>query len=144
MTGVSIHKLTHNDLKKVLEIENLSFKDPWTKGMFEEEMKNGNFYVAKEGEKIIGYGGFSIVEDEVSLVNLAIHPLSRRRGIGSLLLLHLMEMAKVKKGKMMFLEVRRSNISAISFYHKHNFKETGVRKGYYEDREDAIVMACKL
>ncbi|MEW6102902.1 MAG: ribosomal protein S18-alanine N-acetyltransferase [bacterium] len=134
----------YNDLKEVLEIENLSFEDPWTKGMFEEEMKNGSFYVAKENGKIIGYGGFSIAEDEVSLVNLAIHPLYRKKGIGSFLLGLIIKIAREEGGKKMFLEVRRKNLGAISFYKKQGFIETGIRKSYYDGGEDAIIMSCKL
>lgn len=141
---VSIRKLEMEDLKWVLEIENSSFKDPWTKGMFEEEIKNGDFYVVKEGEKIIGYGGFTKAMDEVSLVNLAISQDYRRKGIATKLLEHLIKMAKEKNIEKMFLEVRRKNIPAISFYHKNGFTERGIRRGYYEDREDAIIMGRKL
>ncbi len=141
---VFIHKLTTKDLKEVLDIENLSFKDPWTRKMFLKGLKNGDFYVAKEGERVIGYAGFTYALDEVSLVNLAIHPDYRRKGIGTRLLKHLMSMARTKNGKKIFLEVRKSNISAISFYHKHKFIEVGIRKNYYDGNEDAIIMACKL
>lgn len=141
---VSIRKLEIEDLKWVLEIENSSFKDPWTKGMFEEEIKNGDFYVIKEGEKNIGYGGFTKAMDEVSLVNLAISQDYRRKGIATKLLSHLIKMAKEKNVEKMFLEVRRKNIPAISFYHKNGFIERGIRRGYYEDREDAIIMGREL
>lgn len=141
---VSICKLETEDLKWVLEIENSSFKDPWTKGMFEEEIKNGDFYVVKEGDKIIGYGGFTKAMNEASLVNLAISQDYRRKGIATKLLEHLIKIAKEKKVERMFLEVRRENIGAISFYCKNGFKETGIRKDYYGKGEDAIIMSRKL
>jgi len=141
---VSIHSFKMEDINGVLEIESLSFNDPWTKRMFEEEIKNGNFYVVKEGERLIGYGGFVIVMDEGNLVNLAIHPLYRRRGIGTRLLRFLMDRAKGKGVKKIFLEVRRKNIPAISFYLKNGFLKIGERKGYYNNGEDAIIMVCHL
>lgn len=141
---VSIHRIKKGDLKDVLEIENLSFNDPWTEEMFEDEIKDGNFYVVKDGQKIIGYGGFTFVLDEASLVNLAISLNYRRCGIGTKLLKHIIKMAKEKDGKSIFLEVRRSNIAAISFYHKNGFIEIGIRKGYYENEEDAIIMERNL
>lgn len=141
---VSIRKIIIDDLKEVLEIENLSFNDPWTKKMFEEEIKNGDFYVVVENERILGYLGFTMVCNEASLVNFAIHPSYRRKGIGTKILRYLINIAKEKKGKKIFLEVRKSNISAISFYKKHKFREVGIRKGYYGTDEDAIIMACEL
>lgn len=141
---VSIHRLEIKDLKGVLEIENLSFDDPWTKEMFKEEMKNGDFYVVKKGKKVIGYGGFSVVLEDVFLVNLAISPPYRRKHIGTHLLAYLIKMSKEKNGKRMLLEVKRSNTSARAFYHKNGFVEIGIRKDYYKKGEDAIIMERKL
>lgn len=141
---VSIHRLAPQDLKWVLEIENLSFNDPWTKEMFEGEIKNNDFYVVKDGEKIIGYGGFSMVLSDAFLLNLAVSPPYRRKGIGGFLLGHLITRAKEKNSKTMSLEVRRSNISAREFYYKHGFREKGIRKDYYKKGEDAVIMERNL
>lgn len=136
---VSIHRLKKEDLKDILEIEKISFDDPWTASMFED----GNFYVVKEDGKLIGYGGFVFVLDEASLVNFAISPNYRRCGIGTKLLKHIIKMAK-KHSKRMVLEVKRKNIGALSFYRKNGFIEIGIRKGYYGNGQDAIIMEKKL
>jgi len=160
--------MTVDDLEGVLEIERVSFPSPWPRSQFERELKNPLSYAftAKvaspspislspegreegegegEGLRIIGYVIFWLVGDEAHILNIAVHPGFRRRGIAKALLSFTLELLLKKGGKGVFLEVRRSNLAARRLYKGFGFKEIGVRKGYYTDnQEDAIVMGLEL
>ena len=84
---LEIVRMQEKDLTEVLEIENLSFKSPWSYNLFLKDVKhnpNSIFLVAKENDKIIGYGGFWQILDEMNIVNLAVHPDFRKKGIAKL------------------------------------------------------------
>lgn len=144
MISITIHPMKEEDINQVLEIENLSFLDPWTRRMYLAEVRERNnsyFIVAKCGEKIIGYGGFWLVVDEAHLVNLAIHPDFRRQSIGTQIMHYLLTLAKQLEAKRATLEVRESNIVAQNFYAKFGFIPVAYRKKYYSDtKEDAVIM----
>ncbi|MBU1262827.1 ribosomal protein S18-alanine N-acetyltransferase [bacterium] len=133
--------MKEDDLAEVLAIEEEVFAFPWRKESFVEEIKGGSeFYVAKEEGKIIGYLGFYKIEDEMQLVNLAVTKSRQGKGIGSDLLKWALKLAKSLGAKKAILEVEKENLRAISFYHKFGFYETGLRKGYYEGKKDAVIM----
>lgn len=141
---VLIRPLNRGDIKQVVEIERVSFRDPWKEDAFYSELHNreiSKFLVIELNGKIVGYGGMWIVEDEAHLVNLAIHPDHRRCGLGRRLLMALFDMAKKRGVERITLEVRASNTAAQAFYKKFGFQEIAIRKGYYRDtHEDAVVM----
>ena len=86
-----------------------------------------------------------LIIDEAHITNIAVHPEKRGIGLGELLMVHLMTMAKFYGAADMTLEVRVSNDIAKNLYHKLNFKEKGFRKNYYADtNEDALIMWVKL
>ncbi|GAV21959.1 ribosomal-protein-alanine N-acetyltransferase RimI [Carboxydothermus pertinax] len=136
------------DLPQVLEIEKLSYSNPWTKESFLYEITENplaTYLVAVEGEKVIGYGGIWVVLDEAHITTLAVHPLYRRNGVGASLLNALLEVARNKKVRNIILEVRVSNLPAQHLYQKTGFKPIGLRKKYYtRPEEDAIVMSIEL
>lgn len=146
--------MTVDDLEGVLEIERVSFPSPWPRSQFERELKNPLSYafttkvihpLEGKGLRIIGYVIFWLVADEAHILNIAVHPGFRRRGIAKALLRFTLELLLKKGGKGVFLEVRRSNLAARRLYKGFGFKEIGVRKGYYTDnQEDAIVMGFEL
>jgi len=141
---IEISKMRESDINEVYNIEVLSFPNPWSYGMFLKDVKdnpNSNFLVAKEDGKIVGYGGFWKIMDEINIVNLAVHPSFRKKGIGSLILSEMLRIGKEKGAKFATLEVRESNIPAQKLYEKFGFKIIAIRKRYYQDsNEDAIVM----
>ncbi|MEK9149630.1 MAG: ribosomal protein S18-alanine N-acetyltransferase [Candidatus Desantisbacteria bacterium] len=142
---ILIEKMKEDDLDSVLAIENEVFVFPWQRESFAEEIKQGSeFYVAKEKEKIMGYLGFYRVEDEMQLVNLAVTKSRQGKGIGSELLKWALKQAKSLGAKKAFLEVEKGNSRAISLYHKFGFYEAGLRKGYYEGKEDAVIMRADI
>jgi len=106
-----------------------------------EENKCARYYVAKDDNRIIGYGGMWLVLDEAHVTNVAVHPDYRRKGVGRRIMETLINEA-VRLGKeRMTLEVRVSNTPAINLYKSLGFEEGGIRKGYYSNnREDALIM----
>jgi len=148
---IKLAPMTEDDVDEVLEIENLSFASPWSKRLFLDELVNPNSHItlAKgdiDGhESILGFACFWIVADETHILNIAVHPGCRRRGIAKSLLTHVLEFAKNKGINYFALEVRNRNQAAIEFYKGFGFKAVGVRKGYYADTgEDAILMELEL
>lgn len=93
---------------------------------------------------IVGFAGMWIMSDEAHLTNIAVRQQYQRRGIGELLLLSIMDLAKEMKANIMTLEVRVSNTTAQNLYNKYGFMRVGIRRGYYTDnREDAILMSTE-
>ncbi|HEC88353.1 MAG TPA: ribosomal-protein-alanine N-acetyltransferase [Thermoplasmata archaeon] len=134
---MKIRKCKREDLEDVYEIERVSFPYPYPKIIFYDYIEK-LFFVAEEKEKIIGY---VIADDERSLiVSIAVHPEYRNKGYGKKLMEHVL---KLMKGKV-FLQVRKSNKSAISFYHKMGFKEIKEIEKYYMNGENAILMFKKI
>lgn len=144
MIPITIVSLKEEDIDQVLEIENLSFLDPWTRRMYLSEIREKSdsyFITAKLGEKIIGYGGFWLVVDEMHLVNIAVHPNFRRQGVGTQIMKYLLNLAKQLGAKRATLEVRVSNVAAQKFYAKFGFIAVALRKKYYSNnKEDALIM----
>lgn len=143
-----IRMMKVEDIEDVLFVEEDSFTVPWTRTAFYNELTNNNFahYLVMEvDERVIGYCGVWIVVDEAHITNIAVHSKHRGKRLGELLLLHVMQLAKMYGAKKMTLEVRISNIVAQSLYKKLGFIQGGIRKGYYTDnQEDAIVMWVNL
>ncbi|NVM22553.1 MAG: ribosomal protein S18-alanine N-acetyltransferase [Desulfobacterales bacterium] len=138
----------------MLDIETASFPAPWHRVSFEGELleKTSHGLVVKQRQhgkpdRLIAYVFFRLVENEMHVLNLAVHPVYRRRGVATFLLQHSVTLTKDRGVKKAYLEVRPSNDSAIKLYSKMGFSEVGRRHRYYkETQEDAIVMVkdiCK-
>ena len=143
LRDIRIEPMGLGDLEEVLRLEREAFKSPWTRGMFlaELEAPEGRYLVARKEGELVGYGGIRVFLDEAHLMTLAVREETRRRGLGTLLLARLVREAARMGARFMTLEVRRSNLPAISLYRKFGFRVTGVRRGYYRDSgEDALVM----
>lgn len=138
---VEFMKPEHID--QVLSIEEKSFPDPWSRELFMRELENHAatyLVVLHQDDRVVAFAGFWKVLDEGHIMNIAVDPDYRGLGIGDSLLENMINYASVKNIKHMTLEVRESNLAAISLYCKHGFKKAGIRKGYYQDRENAIIM----
>ncbi|HQS57593.1 MAG: ribosomal-protein-alanine N-acetyltransferase [Gallionellales bacterium 35-53-114] len=148
------------DLDAVLSIEQQVHSHPWTRGMFNDALAQGNIckILATENE-IVGYAVLMPALDEVHLLDISIAPACQRMGWGEKLLNELIAVAVQHQFLRMILEVRRSNIAAAALYRKTGFAEIGVRRDYYpahnaqreknnetapNNREDALVMEYKL
>lgn len=140
---MNIEKATLDNIQEMLKIEKKAFVSHWSKQTFIDELsaENGYYIVAREGDRILGYTGFRHVLDEGHITTLAVHHKFRKKGIGQKLVEQLINGAKNKELKKLFLEVRQSNIAAQKIYKKANFKVIDRRREYYQRPvEDAIVM----
>ena len=138
------------DLDDIMDIERVSFRAPWSRQVFVEELDRDWAHVDVLRERVKGAGvlafvNYWLVRDEVHVLNVATHPEGRRQGHASRLLEHVIAFANRHRCRYVTLEVRRSNAGAIRLYRKYGFRPVGVRPNYYvEDNEDAIVMLLEL
>jgi ribosomal-protein-alanine N-acetyltransferase len=146
----TIRQFQPSDLDDICIIERLSFPHPWTESEFELYCREQQcFLVAVMNEKIIGYVIAQVVSSldpkkfrfrkRGHLVNIAIHPDFRRKGIGKTLIKTINAYLQEKGSEDVFLEVRASNSIAKIFYLSMDFEEKGRKLGYYFT-EDALVM----
>jgi [ribosomal protein S18]-alanine N-acetyltransferase len=143
MIDLSIVPMDESNIKEIETISKLSFPIPWSLDSLKKELENkyAKYIVLKLGSAVIGFGGMWIIFDEAHITNIAVHPDYRKNGLGDILVETLLHICKEKKLVGITLEVRKSNIVAISLYEKHGFIVEGIRKSYYEDnKEDALVM----
>ena len=142
-TAVEIRALTLADLNAIEEIEHRSYDTPWSRSMFAGELaKPASLCLgAFEGEQLGGYLIVSRYVDAWHIMNIAVSPDFRRRGIATALLERLFELTDDRSRRGYTLEVRVSNDGAIRLYERLGFTARGIRRGYYTDnREDALIM----
>lgn len=139
-----IKEMTTDYIDGVMVVENLSFKIPWSRQAFVDEITTNDmaiYFVALCNEQVIGYGGMWKIFDEGHITNIAVHPEFRRCGAASDIIEKILEISEIKGVKSLTLEVRKSNAAAQNLYGKYGFKPEGIRKGYYSDTgEDALIM----
>jgi ribosomal-protein-alanine N-acetyltransferase len=136
------------DLDAIMEIESRAYAFPWTQGIFRDCLRVGYCCWCYEYDGFIqGYGVMSVAAGESHILNITVRPESQRQGIGSKLMKHFLQLARRHDADTVMLEVRPSNVSAISLYEKLGFNEIGMRRNYYpadEGREDALLLALSL
>jgi [ribosomal protein S18]-alanine N-acetyltransferase len=142
-----ISPMKRRQLRDVLRIENQVYPKPWTPGVFASEldqMRAGmrHYVVGRRARSLVGYAGLLFSGDDAHITNIAVDPRSQRQRVGSRLLLHQARHARARGFANLTLEVRVSNRAAQELYRQFGFAPVGVRKKYYEDVEDAIVMWC--
>lgn len=139
---ITIVPLEPEDMAAVVAIEKASAITPFAATQFFRELAlpNAHLYVAKEGDKILGYIDFWLVADEVEIINIAVAPGARQKGIGSALIMFLIQLSAKHKARRITLEVRKSNIAAQALYQKFEFAQVSVRRRYYQEPvEDGLV-----
>lgn len=145
--GLVVEPLRRRHMAHVLPIERVSYPRPWTVGVFHSEiemMRRGerHYLVARDGTEVVGYGGLMFVVGDAHVTNIAVAPERQRQGIATRLLAELAWAAIDRDCTALTLEVRVSNVGAQALYRAFGFVPAGVRKNYYENVEDAIVMWC--
>ena len=147
MTELTIRELKESDIPSVVEIENISFTTPWSEILFFNEIykQRSIAKVALIDKKVIGYICANFVADEGHILNLAVHPDFRRKGIAKTLVENILEELKETDCRFLYLEVRASNNAARELYEGFGFSVVGTRKKYYnKPEEDAVIMSLRL
>ena len=142
-TAVEIRGLQMRDLGAIEHIEKRSYATPWSRSMFAGELAKPSSIClgAFEGDQLVGYMIISRYVDAWHVMNVAVDPDHRRRGIAMSLLERLFELTDDGTRRGYTLEVRVSNDGAIRLYEEAGFRARGIRRGYYTDnREDALIM----
>lgn len=143
---INITTMTINDLDKISDILFSDFDDFWTYNIFKNELKNENskYIVAKINDEIVGFAGIWIAIDEAHITNIVTKKSFRQTGIGTKLLENLIELSNNLNLDSITLEVKESNLPAGILYEKTGFEVVGIRKKYYNNLENAIIMTKKL
>jgi ribosomal-protein-alanine N-acetyltransferase len=148
---IDVVDMKRRHLRQVLAIESHTYERHWSRTVFEDELAQvgagGRHYiVARAQRKVVGYAGVWVVpgvgEREAHVTNIVVHPERRRQGVGARLMCELARRARREGAVAWTLEVRASAVPAQEMYRQFEFSPAGVRKGYYEHGEDAVVMWC--
>lgn len=127
----------------VLFIESESYPEPWTHGMFRQELTNpcSHLWIAMQGDSLIGYAGFWLILDEAHVTRVTVAEKHRGMGYGRMITEHLLEQAGALGAVLARLEVRETNVAARGLYERLGFEVEGIRRGYYQrTNEDAVLM----
>ncbi|MDX6617632.1 MAG: [ribosomal protein S18]-alanine N-acetyltransferase [Gaiellales bacterium] len=137
-----IRRLTFADLQQLIAIERRAFPTPWSLAMFVLELSKSTGWclAALHGDKMLGYIVCSRYDTVWHIMNVAVDPIHRRKGIATALLTDLI--ARIDDVQARYtLEVRESNVGAIALYERYGFRAAGRRRRYYQDNgEDAVIM----
>ena len=139
---MKIRKFVPKDLKRVFEIENMSFDQSYGINMFQQLYEMGiGFLVAEKDDYVVGYVMFWVkYENQGHIISIAVDKNYRRQGAGTELLIRATSILSMLKIDAIYLEVRQSNTGAVKFYENFNFIKDRVVPGYYESGEGAIIM----
>lgn len=150
--SLSIAPMRRRDLREIMPIEQGAYPKPWSRTVFESELdqvRSGSrhYLVARAGRELVGYAGLWFVTDpagdQAHITNIVVAPEHRRHGVATRLMLALADVV-VRRGCVAWtLEVRVSSTGAQELYRRFGFAPAGVRRRYYENTEDAIVMWCE-
>lgn len=147
MSSPRIRRAEPSDLDAVVRVDVRSFTRHWPASEFENHLADPrvSIWLAEDEARIVGYAHVRVLLDEAELLNIAVDPSARRRGIAHTLLDHAQEAAREAGAERMFLEVRRDNEAALGLYRAAGWEQVGIRKRYYrEDGADAVIMSIDL
>ena len=144
---MEITQMTRAHVAQIAALEGQCFADPWSERSVASELENplSLWLVALEDGTVAGYVGSQSVLGEADMMNLAVAPAYRRRGVARALLAALEQALDARQVGSLCLEVRAGNAPAIALYEKLGFREVGRRKNYYpESKEDAVLMTVEF
>lgn len=145
---IGLRRMVLEDVARVVKIEESSFSNPLSKAILNKELnenKIARYFVLENEGRVEGYFGFWIIAGQAHILNIAVDEKSRGLGYGSILVDHLIKVAKEENIDQLTLEVRTSNKAARNLYKKFGFVDLGLRKDYYSNpKEDAKIMWLDL
>lgn len=140
---MKIIPMNESHVAQVAALEKQCFSDPWSENSVASELENplSLWLIAEEDGAVCGYVGSQTVLDETDMMNIAVHPDCRRKGIAAALITELVSQLKARGSRVLRLEVRESNFSAIALYEALGFTQLGLRKNYYRNpKENALIL----
>ncbi len=144
VTALTVRELASDDLDAVAGIEQASNPNPWSRSLFEGELKMSpserHWIVGLVDDAVVGFAGAMFVGEDVHVMNVAVDPAVRGRGYGRALLAELLMRCVAQGGRQATLEVRRGNMAAIALYRHFRLGPVGIRSRYYPDGEDALIL----
>lgn len=143
---IDIYTMTFEDISCIELNFDKNFDKFWSIDTLKSDLVNesSKYVVAKVDNEIVGFAGIKIILDEADIMNIAVRIDKRKLGIGSMLLEKVIELARLSNCTSITLEVNENNIPAIQLYEKYNFKRIGLRKKYYNNADNAILMKKSL
>lgn len=144
--NIEISEMTIEDLNLISANLETEFDEFWSADTLREDFEKdtSTYFVAKLKNEIVGFAGMKKVFEQVEIMNIATKVSKRHLGIGTKLLYKLISEAKAQGAKVINLEVNENNTYAINLYEKFNFKRIGLRKKYYNNTDDAILMSLNV
>lgn len=136
-------RMSQDHVLQIAQLEKMCFSSPWSERSIESELTNplALWLVAVDNDRVAGYVGSQSVMGEADMMNLAVDPEYRRMGVGNRLVEMLIDALSEEAVHSLTLEVRASNVGAISLYEKMGFQQVGRRPGYYSNpKEDALIL----
>ena len=140
---MNITQMNEGHVAQVAALEKLCFSDPWSETSVASELDNplSLWLIAEEEGTVLGYVGSQTVLDETDMMNIAVRPECRRRGIAAALIGELVNQLRERGSHILRLEVRESNVPAIALYESMGFTQLGLRKNYYRNpKENALIL----
>lgn len=140
--NILIRSMSISDLEQIKDNLEINFDEFWNYNVFKQELENPNseYFVAILNETVVGFAGIWTAVDDIHITNIVTKKGFRKQGIGKKLLEHLIQISKQKNLSSLTLEVNEKNEPAIKLYEQYNFKKIGIRKNYYKQNENAIIM----
>lgn len=137
-----ISEMNLQDLENIKGCLLTDFDNFWSYNILKRELENGKskYFVAKQENEIVGFAGILLIIDQVNIMNIVVKKDKRNFGIGSSLLEEIIRYSKIHNATSITLEVNEKNILAIKLYKKYGFKQVGLRRKYYNNEDNAILM----
>lgn len=137
-----ISEMNLQDLENIKDCLLTDFDNFWSYNILKQELENGKskYFIAKQENEIVGFAGILLIIDQVNIMNIVVKKDKRNFGIGSLLLEEIIRYSKIHNATSITLEVNEKNIPAIKLYKKYGFKQVGLRRKYYNNEDNAILM----
>ena len=134
---------TRRHIQEIIEIDQAAFPEPWSKKLWLKEIDrmHRSYYVASDGEGVIGYGGGLLAGDDFHITTIAVKKSNLKKGVATQIMIKLLEEAIILGATDLTLEVRVGNLPAQALYRKFGMAPAGIRRSYYQpDNEDALIM----